>query len=80
MKDFTLWLIKQIVDHPDEVRVEEKEENAQTILNLSADQEDMGRIIGKGGKIIKALRLLVKIKALAEGKTKPVYLQLVENQ
>lgn len=78
MKKFIEWVVKKIVDHPDQVSVEESGQNSQILLNLHVAQEDMGRVIGKTGKIIKAIRNLVKILALKEGKL--VNLQLVENE
>lgn len=78
MKEFLTLLVKALVDKPEMVSVEENEENGQIILKLNVAKEEMGKVIGKGGKIIKALRDLVKVKALKEGKK--VYLQLVESQ
>lgn len=78
MKDFVEWVIKKIVDKPDKVSVEEINQENQILLNLKVAQEDMGRVIGKGGKIIKAVRNLVKILAIKEGKL--VNLQLVESE
>ena len=78
MKDFVTWVVKKIVDRPDQVLVEEINQENQILLNLKVAQEDMGRVIGKTGKIIKAIRNLVKIIAIKEGKL--INLQLVENQ
>lgn len=77
MKDFIEWVIKKIVDQPDKVIVEEINQENQVLINLKVAQEDMGRVIGKAGKIIKAIRNLVKIIAIKE--VKLVNLQLVEN-
>ena len=77
MKTFVEWVVKKIVDQPDQVLVEEINQENQILLNLKVAQEDMGRVIGKAGKIIKAIRNLVKILAIKEGKL--VNLQLVEN-
>ena len=76
MKDFITWLIKAIVDNPDKVSVEEKEENGQTTYSLSVAQEDMGKVIGRGGKIIKSIRKLLGVRAAKEGKR--VNLKLLE--
>lgn len=78
MKTFVEWVVKKIVDQPDQVLVEEINQENQVLLNLKVAQEDMGRVIGKGGKIIKAVRNLVKILAIKEGKL--VNLQLVESE
>lgn len=68
MKDFALWLIKAIVDHPNEVTIEETEQNGQIGLNVGVAKEDMGQVIGKSGKIIKSLRNLLRIRGIKEGK------------
>lgn len=78
MKTFVEWVIKKIVDKPDQVMVEEINQENQVLINLKVAQEDMGRVIGKGGKIIKAVRNLLKILAIKEGKL--VNLQLVESE
>lgn len=66
MKKLLEFLLKAIVDHPDDVVVEEKEEEGQLNLNLQANPEDIKIIIGKNGRTIKALREILKIKAIKE--------------
>lgn len=66
MKKLLEFLLKAIVDHPDDVVVEEKEEEGQLNLNLQANPEDIKIIIGKNGRTIKALREILKIKAIRE--------------
>jgi len=68
MKKLLEFLLKAIVAHPDDVVVEEKEEEGQINLNLQANPEDIKIIIGKNGRTIKALRELLKIKAIKEKK------------
>jgi len=63
MKDILTFLVKQIVDHPDDVSITENTENERTILTLKVNSEDMGKIIGKQGRIIRSLRDLVKLVA-----------------
>ena len=59
------FLISQIVDQPEAVRIETGTDPTGTvILTASVAPEDMGKIIGKGGKIISAIRELVKVKAI----------------
>jgi len=65
MKKLLEFLLKAIVDHPDDVVVEEKEEG-QLNLNLQANPEDIKIIIGKNGRTIKALRELLKMRAIKE--------------
>ncbi len=54
------FVAKQLVDHPDDVRVETVEEDRQTVLNLYVHDEDLGKVIGKHGRTAKALRTLIK--------------------
>lgn len=77
MKDFLLFLLKAIVDKPEEVNVSESEVDGQINLDSSVAKEDMGKVIGKGGKIIKSIRTLVRIRGIKEGKQ--INLQLLEN-
>ncbi|KKU88016.1 hypothetical protein A3A64_00065 [Candidatus Gottesmanbacteria bacterium RIFCSPLOWO2_01_FULL_48_11] len=63
MKDTLQYLATQLVDHPDEVTVEESGEQDRVILTLHVHPDDMGKIIGKSGRIIKALRDLIKLIA-----------------
>jgi len=76
MKELVKFLAKNIVSQPAVVQVEETKEDAGENLKLSVAPEDMGKIIGKGGRVIKAIRTLLKIKAIKESKR--VYLELVE--
>ena len=65
MKDFITSIVTQIVDHPDEVSVTENIDSQGTVLlTLRVADEDMGKVIGKGGKIIRSLRFLLKVKAI----------------
>lgn len=76
MKELVEFLAKNIVSQPKEARVEETREPSGDTLKLSVASNDMGKIIGKMGRVIKAIRTLVKIKAIKEGRR--VYLELVE--
>lgn len=68
MKDLLLYLVQQIADLPEKVEVAETvDEHQGVILFLNVDNADMGKVIGKQGRIIKALRNLVGIKAAKEG-------------
>lgn len=76
MKELAEFLVKNIASSPKKVTVEENTEGLQTTVLLSVAGDDMGKIIGKGGRVIKAIRSLLRIKATKENKR--VYLQLVE--
>lgn len=68
-----------IVDHPDQVTVEEESDQEGFLtLRLKVDPEDMGRVIGKEGKIIQALRTLMRVAAMKKGKR--IRIELVEPQ
>lgn len=63
MKDTLLYLIGAIVDHPDAASVDESDDEGRIILTVSVAPEDMGKIIGKNGRIIRAIRDLIKLMA-----------------
>lgn len=60
MKDLILYLAKSLVDNPDKVQVTETENESAIVYELTVDPDDMGRVIGKHGKIAKAIRAIVK--------------------
>ena len=68
MQELVKVLAKALVENPDAVEVEETEEDSRTVLKLHVAQEDMGRVIGKQGRIAKAIRTIVKSAAARENK------------
>lgn len=68
MQELVTVLAKALVEKPDEVNVEAVEEEDRTVLKLHVAQEDMGRVIGKKGRIAKAIRTIVKSAATRENK------------
>jgi len=65
MKKLLSFILTSIVDNPDKIEVSSnQEEDGTIILTAEADPEDMGKIIGKKGKIIRAIRTLLKVKAV----------------
>ena len=67
MKELLEYLARQLVDEPDEVSVEEFEEDDGTlVLELSVADDDYGKVIGRGGRTANALRLVVKAAAVRE--------------
>lgn len=60
-------LARGLVDHPDQVRVEADEQGETTVLNLFVAPEDLGQVIGRGGRIARALRLIVREAAFRTG-------------
>jgi predicted RNA-binding protein YlqC (UPF0109 family) len=67
MKELLEYLARELVDEPDEVAVEELEEDDGTlVLELSVADDDYGKVIGRGGRTANALRLVVKAAAVKE--------------
>jgi predicted RNA-binding protein YlqC (UPF0109 family) len=68
MKELLLYVARSLVDHPDEVTVSEYEDNGTTVLELRVAEGDMGKVIGRQGRIAKEIRVLVKSLAQRSGK------------
>jgi len=68
MKETLEIIIKSLVDNKDEVVVTEKEEQGNLILEVKVSQEEMGKVIGKQGKIAKSIRTVMKSIAGKEHK------------
>ena len=66
MKELVLDIAKALVDNPDAVVVEETRKNDEIILKLTVSQDDMGKGIGKQGRIAKAIRTVVRSAANRE--------------
>jgi len=74
MKVFLKYLIQNIVQKPEAVKIEEREEKETTVFLVDVDEADRGKIIGKQGKVIIALRNLLNIKAQKTGKKAQILL------
>ena len=69
MKELLEYLVRQLVDEPDEVEVEQfNEDDGTVVLELAVAEDDYGKIIGKGGRTANALRTVVKAAAVKEGR------------
>ena len=68
MKELVEVIAKSLVDYPEEVVVTESENEKAIVLELRVSQSDMGKVIGKQGRIAKALRTVVKAAASKEDK------------
>ena len=68
MKELVEVIAKALVDHPEEVSVNEKKEGRTTVLELHVADGDIGKVIGKQGRIAKAIRSVVKAAAAKEDK------------
>ena len=74
MRELVLFLAKSLVDQPDAVQVLETEGPEAIILELAVAPEDMGKVIGKQGRIAKAIRTVVK--AATDKNAKPVFVEI----
>jgi len=68
LKELTLRMAQAVVSNTEQVRVEEVEGASTIVLELSVDPDDMGRIIGKEGRVANAMRTLLRTSAAKEGK------------
>ena len=68
MNELVKVIAMALVDHPDEVTVTETEENGETILLLHVAESDMGKVIGKQGRIAKSIRTVVTAAATRDDK------------
>ncbi|MCL2567863.1 MAG: KH domain-containing protein [Oscillospiraceae bacterium] len=68
MKDLLLYIAQNLVDNPDEVTVTEVERDGETVLELRVAAGDMGKVIGRQGRIAKEIRAVMKSVAQRQGK------------
>ena len=68
MKELVEFMAKSLVENPDSVIVKEVEEDDSLVLKLTVAPEDMGKIIGKQGRIAKAIRTVIKAVAVKQNK------------
>ena len=76
MKDLMEFVVKNIVEDPGKVSVEESEESGIITETVTVNETEIGKIIGKGGKVVKSLRTLAKIYSLRQGQK--FYLEIAE--
>ena len=62
------YIVTQIVDDTEKVKIDQKEENGMINFTITVAPADMGKIIGKNGKVIRAIRNVVKISAIKQNK------------
>ena len=68
MSELVLFIAKSLVDNPDAVSVETKQDGDYTVIELRVAEGDMGKVIGKQGRIAKAIRTVVKAASVRENK------------
>lgn len=76
MKQLIETIVKPLVDFPEEVDVQVVEEERRVIYKLSVNQSDMGKVIGKQGRVAKAIRTVVY--AAGASQQKKIYLEICE--
>ena len=60
MEELVAYIARALVDHPDQVRVERTERDGAVVLQLHVAHEDLGKVIGRQGRVVRALRTLVR--------------------
>ena len=68
MKELLTYIVQSLVDHPDEVSVTEREAGGETIFEVSVADGDMGKVIGRQGRVVKEIRVLMKAVAQRKGR------------
>ena len=68
MKELLLYIAQNLVDNPDEVTVLERETESETVYELRVNPSDMGKVIGRQGRIAKEIRALMRSVAQRQGK------------
>ena len=68
LKNLLVLLVRPLVDEPDRVEVEATESDSRVDLELTVAPDDIGRVIGRGGRTIRAIRTVVKAASVRAGK------------
>ena len=63
MKELLTYIVQNLVEKPDEVSVTEREANGETVFEVRVADGDMGKVIGRQGRIVKEIRILMKAVA-----------------
>ena len=76
MKELLTYIVQNLVEKPDEVSVTEREANSATVFEVRVADGDMGKVIGRQGRIVKEIRILMK--AVAQRKGKKVSVEIMD--
>ena len=76
MEKLLEYVAKQLVDSPDDVRVGRSERDGTVIIELHVAHDDLGKVIGRRGRVVRALRTLVRASGVRGGERR--YLEIVE--
>lgn len=66
MQEMLLYITKALVEDPDAVEVEELEEDGDLVFEITVGEDDLGRVIGRGGRVANAIRTIAKAAAVRE--------------
>jgi predicted RNA-binding protein YlqC (UPF0109 family) len=78
MRDLVEFVVRSLVSDPDAVRVEELDDDGTTVLEVHVADGDLGRVIGRGGRVANAIRTLAKAAATAQDAGR-VMVEIVED-
>lgn len=67
MKNLLEFIIIHLVEHPEDVKIDEAQDEQGSVYTITVHSEDIGRIIGKGGSVIHSIRNICRIRAIKEG-------------
>ena len=76
MKELLTYIVQNLVEKPDEVSVTEREANGETVFEVRVADGDMGKVIGRQGRIVK--EILILMKAVAQRKGKKVSVEIMD--
>ncbi|MCD8192313.1 MAG: KH domain-containing protein [Oscillospiraceae bacterium] len=77
MKELLTYIVQNLVDNPDGVSVTEREAGGETVFEVRAADGDMGKVIGRQGRIVKEIRILMR--AVAQRKGKRVSVEIMDD-
>ena len=66
MQEMLLYITRALVEDPDAVEVEELEEDGDLVFEITVGEDDLGRVIGRGGRVANAIRAIAKAAAVRE--------------
>ena len=68
MKELLSYIVRSLVDKSDEISVEERDGNGETVFEVRVAEGDMGKVIGRQGRVVKEIRVLMKAVAQRKGR------------
>ena len=76
MKELLIYIAQNLVDHPEDVSVEEREGNEETVYELRVNRLDMGKVIGRQGRIAKEIRILMR--SVAQRQSRRISVDIID--